>query len=133
MRRGKTKTLGLMNKAYARAAVRAYSFALVMGLAAVIPGCNFTYSGHGGPSWLLLPFVFPVVVVSLLSTYRATAAEHRGAMFRFIVISLVGYVVGTLFLSVAGSASIEATFGLAVQWWALWAFFFFPLTIPLVF
>jgi len=121
-----------MNKAYVRAAARAYSFAFVMGLAAVIPGCNFTYSGHGGPSWLLLPFVFPVAVTSLFLTYRATAAEHRKATFRFIAISLGVYGVGTLLLSLAGSASIEATFGLAVQWWALWAFFFFPLTIPLI-
>ena len=117
---------------YVRAAARAYSFAFVMGLAAVIPGCNFTYSGHGGPSWLLLPLVFPVAVVSLFFTYRASAPERRGATFRFIAISLGAYALGTLLLSVAGSASIEATFGLPVQWWALWAFFFFPLTIPLV-
>ena len=122
-----------MNKGYIRASVRAYSFALVMGLAAIIPGCNFTYSGHGGPSWLILPFVFPVAVVSLIFTYRAAVPEGRGKMFRFILLSLAGYVVSTLLLSVAGSASIEATFGLPVQWWALWAFFFFPLTIPLVF
>jgi uncharacterized membrane protein len=37
---------------------KAYGFAMVMALLAVIPGCNLLYSAHGGPAWLLLPLRF---------------------------------------------------------------------------
>jgi len=42
---------------------RVYGFPLTMFALAIIPGLNFTYSGHGGPCWFFIPLCFPYVLV----------------------------------------------------------------------
>ena len=42
-----------------REVLRVYCFPFIMYVLAIVPGLNFTYSGHGGFSWLLVPWCFP--------------------------------------------------------------------------
>ncbi len=42
-----------------REVMRVYGFPMVMFALAIVPGLNFTYSGHGGPSWFFVPLCFP--------------------------------------------------------------------------
>lgn len=113
---------------------RVYGFALLMATSAIIPGCNFLYSGHGGPAWLLLLSVFPIICYRLWRLWRTSTSEGLASGNRtFVVASLAAYVPLTLGAAAWGSASIQRTFGLPVLVLDFWAMFFFPFNLPLMF
>jgi len=47
--------------------ISVYGFPMAMFVLAIVPGLNFTYSGHGGISWFFVPLCFPWVIVRILS------------------------------------------------------------------
>jgi hypothetical protein len=110
-------------------AVRAYAFPAVMAMIAIVPGCNIMYSGHGGPAWIVLPFVFPVALTQLIRAYRRAGGADRGRVGRFIVLSLACYAAITFEVSLLGVESIRRTFGLPVEPFFLWGLFFFPFNL----
>lgn len=103
-----------------------YGFAIVMALCAIIPGCNFIYSGHGGPAWLILPFVFPFALVRLFFLHHRAIPERRSFIKRFAFNSVIIYSILSLGVSFAGAYSIKSTFGLPVEPLFLWGLFIFP-------
>lgn len=110
----------------ARLTVSAYGFAVVMAVIAIVPGLNFLYSGHGGPAWLLLPFVFPVALLRLYLAIRRSPAGERSEVKRFAVLSIVAYLPLSLGASYLGCVSIERTFGLPVGMLTMWGMFTMP-------
>jgi len=102
-----------------------YGFAIVMAVCAIIPGCNFLYSGHGGPAWLILPSVFPCVLIRLFLLHHRTLPEKRSFIRRFAIISVFIYFILSLGVSFIGAYSIESTFGLPVKPLFLWGLFIF--------
>jgi hypothetical protein len=112
---------------HARTALSAYLFALVMALIAIVPGCNFLYSGHGGVAWLVLPFVFPMALCRLaLWWYRAPRTE-RPIVLRYSLASVLIYLVAAFGFAYAGANSIQHTFGLRVEPAAMWGMFTVPI------
>jgi len=103
-----------------------YGFAFAMALCAIIPGCNFLYSGHGGPAWLILPFVFPFALVRLFFLHRRAIPERRSFIRRFALISVIIYSILSLGVSFVGAYSMKSTFGLPVEPLFLWGLFTFP-------
>ena len=116
----------------ARLVWRVYGFAAAMAACAIIPGCNFLYSGHGGPAWLILFAVFPFTLLQLWRIWRAATPERRPEMRRFAAISLVAYLPLSFGAAAWGAASIKNTFGLSVEPLFLWGFYIFPLGIPIM-
>ena len=110
----------------AKLVISAYGFALVMAVIAVVPGLNYLYSGHGGPAWLLLPFVFPVALVRLYLAVRHAPVEKKPFVKRFAWLTVIAYLPLSLVASYLGVASIERTFGLPVQTMTMWGLFIFP-------
>ena len=98
-----------------------YTFPLVMVSAAIVPGCNYTYSGHGGFSWFVVPFCFPYVVARAFVKCFRGHAQHRAWFRRFFLITIPSYAVLALPLSWAAAWSIEHTFGLPIPSWAFFA------------
>lgn len=91
---------------------------MVMFALAIIPGLNFTYSGHGGISWFFAPLCFPWAIVRMLIKI-AKGSEASGLWYkRFFKITIPSYVVIALPLSWAAAASIHMTFGLPISTWA---------------
>ena len=107
-------------------AASAYGFAFVMAIIAIVPGLNFLYSSHGGPAWLLLPFVFPVALLRLYLAVRRSPAAERPQVQRFAALSTVVYLPLSLAASYLGCASIERTFGLPVGLLTMWGMFTMP-------
>jgi hypothetical protein len=103
-----------------------YGFAIVMALMAIIPGCNFMYSYHGGIAWLILPFAFPFALLRLYLLYRGAPAEEKVFTKRFAFISLAAYVPLSFVASFIGAYSIRNTFGLPVEPLFFWGFFTLP-------
>jgi len=105
---------------------RTYGFPLTMFALAIIPGLNFTYSGHGGISWFVIPLCFPWVVLrAAMKIIRATAAT-RAWYGNFFKITAPCYIALALPLSWAATTSIRNTFGLQVSPWSLWAIMISP-------
>lgn len=117
---------------FARLVWRVYGFAIVMALCAIIPGCNFLYSGHGGIAWLVALAVFPFTVYRLWRNWRAAESGSRSVALRFACVSLLAYLPLSFAAAALGAASIERTFGLSVTPLGLWAFYIFPLGLPLM-
>ena len=109
-----------------------YKFSIVMAACAIIPGCNFLYSGHGGPAWLALFAAFPYTLYQLWHKWRLASPEHRPEALRFATISLLAYLPLSFGAAVWGAASIRHSYGLTVEPTFLWGFFIFPLGIPLM-
>ena len=109
-----------------REIIRAYSFPLVMFLLAIIPVLNFTYSGHGGPSWLILPLCFPCVVLRAIFKIAKGSEESRKWFKRFYKITLPSYIVLALPLSWAATTSIRTTFGLTMSAWKFFVIMISP-------
>ena len=105
---------------------RAYSFPIVMFAAAIIPGLNFTYSGHGGFSWFLLPLCFPWVVLRALLKIISGSEPSRSWYKHFYRITLPSYIALALTLSWAATTSIRMTFGLSVSPWKFFAIMVSP-------
>lgn len=104
-----------------------YGFAIVMALIAIIPGCNFLYSGHGGIAWLVLPFAFPFALLRLFLLYRSVPSDQKQFTKRFALVSLVSYFPVSLAASFLGAHSITSTFGLPVEPLFFWGLFTLPL------
>lgn len=106
---------------FGREVVGVYGFPLVMFALAIIPGLNFTYSGHGGISWLLVPLCTPWVVLrALIKTLKGSEASRRWYV-RFFKITLPSYVAIALPLSWAATTVIRLTYGLPVSTWMFFA------------
>jgi hypothetical protein len=79
-----------------------YGFAIVMFALAIIPLLNFSYSGHGGPSWLLVPLCFPWAIVRILFTIGVGTDESRAWHKSFCKVTIPPYLVVALPLSWEG-------------------------------
>lgn len=109
-----------------REAAAAYGFAFVMFALAIIPGLNFTYSGHGGFSWLLIPLCFPYVVVRAAIKIVKGAEDRRKWYSGFYKVTIPCYVALALPLSWAATTSLRSTFGLPVATWSFFAIMVSP-------
>jgi hypothetical protein len=116
----------------AKLAISAYMFAFLMAVISVVPGLNYLYSGHGGPAWLLLPFVFPVALIRLYWAVRVAPVAERARVKRFALLSIIAYLPLSLMASYFGCASIERTFGLPVGLLTMWGLFTMPFGLVFV-
>jgi hypothetical protein len=111
---------------------RIYGFAIVMALCAIVPGCNFLYSGHGGIAWLVALAVFPFTLYRLWRNWLAANSASRASALRFAGVSLLAYLPLSFVAAALGAGSIVRTLGLPVKPLSLWAFYIFPLGLPLM-
>ena len=93
----------------------AYAFPAAMFAAAIIPGCNASYSGHGGVSWLVIPLCFPVVLVRALMRCFKGRPEAQAWYKRFYRWSMPAYLAIAWPLSWVSVTSIDHAFGLKVS------------------
>ena len=96
---------------------RAYGFPLVMFALAIVPGANFSYSGHGGPSWFFLPLCFPTVVARAAIKILRSGGETRDWYKKFFKTTISIYLVSAYPLSWAATTSIRMSFGLTIPAW----------------
>jgi hypothetical protein len=104
-----------------REAIRIYRFPIIMYALAIVPGLNFTYSGHGGLSWVIVPLCFPWVIVRILIKIARGPQESRRWYKTFFKVTIPSYVVLSLPLSLAAATSIRMSFGLPVSTWTFFA------------
>lgn len=109
-----------------REVIRIYRFPMFMFALAIIPGLNFTYSGHGGISWFFVPLCFPWVIVRILIKIAKGSASSSMWYKRFFKITIPSYVVVAFPLSWAAAASIHMSFGLPISTWAFFALMVSP-------
>ena len=109
-----------------RAVMRVYGFPIVMFALAIIPGLNFTYSGHGGISWLVVPLCFPLVILTAVITVTRGSEGSRRWYKSFFKMTIPSYVALALPLSWAATASIRMTFGLPISTWSFFAIMVSP-------
>ena len=96
---------------------RVYGFPLTMFALAIVPGLNFTYSGHGGPCWFLIPLCFPYVLVFAIIRLFTVRIE-RFLWFRNFFAATIPLYIGLAFpLSAAATYSLHHTFGLTIPVW----------------
>jgi hypothetical protein len=103
-----------------------YGFPLVMFVLAIIPGFNFTFSGHGGPGWFLAPLCFPSVILWAVLRITKGTQEARTWYKTLFKITIPAYVAVAYLLSWAATKSIETTFGLRIPAWKFWAIMVSP-------
>lgn len=106
-----------------REAVAAYGFAFVMFAIAIIPGLNFTYSGHGGFSWLLIPLCFPYVVLRAAIKIVQGAEDRRKWYSGFYKVTIPCYVLrfhslGLLQLPSVALSAYPLPLGVSLQLWS---------------
>jgi hypothetical protein len=111
---------------------RIYGFAIVIAFCAIIPGCNFLYSGHGGIAWIVALAVFPFTLYRLWRNWLAANSASRATALRFAWVSLLAYLPLSFVAAALGAVSIARTFGLPVKPLGLWAFYIFPFGLPLM-
>src|ERR1700676_1091661 len=111
---------------WARLVWRTYGFAIVIALCAIIPGCNFLYSGHGGIAWIVALAVFPYTLYRLWRNWLAAGSARRATALRSACVSFLACLPISLVAATLGAASIARTLGLAVKPLGLWAFYIFP-------
>jgi hypothetical protein len=104
-----------------------YGFAIVMFALAIIPGFNFSYSGHGGLSWLVIPFCFPYVTLRAIVKITKASGDVRSWFKRFYKITIPAYFALALPLSWVATTSIRNTFGLSVNIWSFFAIMVSPI------
>ena len=100
---------------FRREVLRAYSFPIIMFALAIIPGLNFTYSGHGGICWFVAPLCFPWVVFRAAMRIWKGSEASRTWYGTFYKITLPAYIAVALPLSWAATTSIRMMFGLEVS------------------
>jgi len=110
-----------------REVITTYSFPIAMFALAIIPGFNFTYSGHGGISWLIVPLCFPCVILRALIKITKGPEERRKWYKGFFKATIPSYIALALPLSWAATASIRTTFGLPVSTWSFFAIMISPI------
>jgi hypothetical protein len=104
-----------------REVLTVYSFPIVMFALAIVPGLNFTYSGHGGISWFFVPLCFPSVIARILIRI-AKGSEASCRWYKsFFKITIPSYIATALPLSWAAATSIRMTFGLPISTWTFFA------------
>lgn len=109
-----------------REAWRTYGFPFVMFTLAIIPGLNFTYSGHGGISWLLIPLCSPYVAIRAVMKISKPQPKPVAWYKSFFAITIPSYIVLALPLSWAATASLRHTFGLTISPWSFAAIMISP-------
>ena len=109
----------------------AYAFPTSMFAIAILPGFNTLYSGHGGPAWFLALMAFPVMIGLLLTFVYTAPATERRACWRVVRKSFAVFLSLAFPASIAGAASIHASFGLSIQPWALWVLLATPVGLLL--
>ena len=114
---------------FRRAILSTYGFACFMGLTGIIPGCNFSYSGHGGPSWLILPLVFPYALARIGYGIYCGGAM-RDFYFRFAKITLPVYIFIAYLMSYFAAMSIKNTFGLPLEVSTFFKLMLIPFSLP---
>ena len=106
---------------FSREVAGVYGFPLVMFALAIIPGLNFTYSGHGGISWFIIPFCAPWVALrALVKTLKASGAM-RVWYVRFFKITVPSYVAISLPLSWVATTALRLTYGSEFSTWKFFA------------
>ena len=109
-----------------REVIRLYRFPMIIFGLAIVPGLNFTYSGHGGPSWFFVPLCFPWVIVRILIKI-AKGSEASGRWYKsFFKITIPSYIAVALPLSWAAATSIRMVFGLPISTWTFFALMVSP-------
>jgi Predicted membrane protein (DUF2207) len=98
-----------------REVIRLYCFPMAMFVLAIVPGLNFTYSGHGGISWFFVPLCFPWVIVRILSKIAKGSEALRRWYKSFFKLTIPSYIAVALPLSWAAATSIRMTFGLPIS------------------
>ena len=111
---------------YVRKIFGAYGFAIFMAGLAIVPGCNFLYSGHGGVAWLLLPLALPVALFRLYLFWRRSPPSERPTVLRYVALSVFIYLTISYGLAYGGAKSIQNSFGLQVDPTAMWGMFTLP-------
>lgn len=109
-----------------REVFRLYRFPMAMFVLAIVPGLNFTYSGHGGISWLFIPLCFPWVIVRILIKIAKGSDPTRRWYKSFFKITIPSYIAIALPLSWAAATSIRMTFGLPISTWTFFALMVSP-------
>jgi hypothetical protein len=109
-----------------RAIMCVYGFPIVMFTLAIVPGLNFTYSGHGGISWFVVPLCFPWVTLRAVITIMRGSEVSRSRHKSFFKITIPSYVALALPLSWAATTSIRMTFGLPISTWSFFAIMVSP-------
>jgi hypothetical protein len=109
-----------------REVIRVYRFPMVMFALAIIPGLNFTYSGHGGISWFFVPLCLPSVIVQILIRIAKGSEGSRRWYKSFFKITIPSYIAIALPLSWASATSIRMTFGLPISTWTFFALMVSP-------
>jgi hypothetical protein len=104
----------------------AYGFPITMFALAIIPGFNFTYSGHGAFSWVIIPLCFPCVILRALIKIMKGSKESREWHKGFFKITVPSYIFLSLPLSWAATTSTRNTFGLPVSVWGFFAIMVSP-------
>jgi len=109
-----------------REVITVYRFPMVMFVLAIIPGLNFTYSGHGGISWFFVPLCFPWVIARILIKIAKGSEASRRWYKSFFKITIPSYIAIALPLSWAAATSIRMTFGLPISAWTFFALMVSP-------
>jgi hypothetical protein len=109
-----------------REVFRVYGFPMAMFTLAIVPGLNFTYSGHGGISWLVAPLCFPWVILRALIRLTKGSEGSRGWYLAFYKTTIPLYVALALPLSWAATTSLRMAFGLQVSTWSFYAIMVSP-------
>jgi|SRR5580693_3344874 hypothetical protein len=109
-----------------RVVMRVYGFPIVMFALAIIPGLNFTYSGHGGISWFVVPLCFPWVILKAVITIMKGSEASRSWYKSFFKTTIPSYVALALPLSWAATTSIRMSFGLPISTWSFFAIMVSP-------
>src|SRR5579864_614412 len=111
---------------FEREVIRVYGFPMVMFALAIVPGLNFTYSGHGGISWFVVPLCFPSVIIRILTRIaKGSEVSHRWYK-NFFKITIPSYIAIALPLSWAAATSIRMTYGLPISTWSFFALMVSP-------
>jgi len=106
--------------------ISVYGFPMAMFVLAIVPGLNFTYSGHGGISWFFVPLCFPWVIVRILSKIAKGSEASRRWYKSFFKITIPSYIAIALPLSWSAATSIRMTFGLPISTWSFFAIMVSP-------
>ena len=109
-----------------REVIRVYRFPMIMFALAIVPGLNFTYSGHGGISWFFVPLCFPWVIARILMKIAKGPEACRRWYKRFFKTTIPSYIAISLPLSWAAATSIHTTFGLPISTWTFYALMVSP-------
>src|ERR1700732_561390 len=106
---------------------RIYGFPFVMFALAIIPGLNFTYSGHGGISWFFIPLCFPGVILQVVFRVMKGSESTRRWYMSFFKVTIPTYIALALPLSWAAVTSLRMTFGLQISAWSFFAIMVSPI------